>query len=233
MQLYEKIYYDLYNKIIVGEYKVGDLCPSEKELIEQYGVSKAPIRQAMNKLETIGMIERKRGKGTFVKSKEPDMYKMDLCGMTGNFYEARPGMEYKTRVMVMIETPKEISEKVGQETPSRCIYIERIGRLDGVVVQFSRHYILDITYWDKMEEDIQTWRYFLEGTLGIIFSRTVDKVSAVQEDGELAELFGKNEGAATLLLVERVSRNRVNRPIEYSAFYMDTAQWKYTVEFGG
>lgn len=232
MQLYEKIYYDLYNKIVSGECEEGDLCPSEKELGEQYHVSKAPIRQAMNKLETIGLIERKRGKGTFVRQKKPNSYKMDLCGLSGNFYEARPGMHYTTLRVDIIDTPGKICAEVGEELPPKCIFIERLGKLDGTCVQLSRHYILDVTYRNQIEHDIQTWRYFLEGTLGIEFSKTTDKVSAVSASRDVASFFQEKSESSTLLLVERISKDKKRKPVEYSAFYMDTTRWKYTVEFG-
>ncbi len=233
MQLYEKIYYDIYNKIVSGEYKEGDLCPSEKELAEQYQVSKAPIRQAMNKLETIGMIERKRGKGTYVRRLEPSNYKMQLCGLTANFYEAVPGMKYTTQTLDITPTPQEIAARVADELPPRCIHIERTGYLNGKPQQISRHYLFDITYWDRMETNIQTWRYFLERNLDIVFSHTTDQLSAVNVKGEMAHFFHPGSESETVLLVERFSRERTGTLIEYSAFYMNTDNWKYTVEFGG
>ncbi|MCG8532990.1 MAG: FadR family transcriptional regulator [Desulfovibrionales bacterium] len=49
--------------ILSGEVKPGDLLPSEKELIEQFGVSKHSLREALRTLEAMGFITIKRGAG--------------------------------------------------------------------------------------------------------------------------------------------------------------------------
>lgn len=53
--------------IASGEWKTGDLLPSESALIDMFSVSRTVIRQAMQTLETEGLIWRKSGKGTFVR----------------------------------------------------------------------------------------------------------------------------------------------------------------------
>jgi GntR family transcriptional regulator len=59
---------DLLNKqILEGEFKAGDKIPTEVELIEQYNVSRTTVRLAVNQLIEKGLVEKKSGKGTFVK----------------------------------------------------------------------------------------------------------------------------------------------------------------------
>ena len=64
--MYEKIYRDIITNIQNGVYKENDLLPSEKELAEEYGVSRITTNKAMNLLAKNGMIERIQGKGSFV-----------------------------------------------------------------------------------------------------------------------------------------------------------------------
>ncbi|WP_423868981.1 GntR family transcriptional regulator [Fretibacterium fastidiosum] len=45
--LYYKIYNDLLRKIGSEEYPPGSVLPTDGELEELYGVSKAPVRQAL------------------------------------------------------------------------------------------------------------------------------------------------------------------------------------------
>ena len=47
--------------ILSGQLKPGDRLASEKELIEQFNVSKATMREALRVLEVIGMIEMRKG----------------------------------------------------------------------------------------------------------------------------------------------------------------------------
>jgi len=54
---------------LVASAAPGDRLPSEAELCEQFGVSRMTARQAIQTLSTDGLIERRRGAGTFVRSK--------------------------------------------------------------------------------------------------------------------------------------------------------------------
>lgn len=49
-----------------GTFVEGQRLPTEQELMEQFGVSRAPVQQAMRSLEHGGVVERRSGAGTFV-----------------------------------------------------------------------------------------------------------------------------------------------------------------------
>ncbi|MDE7214060.1 MAG: winged helix-turn-helix domain-containing protein, partial [Anaeroplasmataceae bacterium] len=63
----EQIFEQIKEKIISGELKPGDKLPSENEFCKIYGVSRIAVRQALNTLLTLGLIETKFGEGSFVK----------------------------------------------------------------------------------------------------------------------------------------------------------------------
>lgn len=54
-------------KIESGEYQVGDKIPSENELSKQFNVSRLTANCAIKELTSAGIVERVRGKGTFIK----------------------------------------------------------------------------------------------------------------------------------------------------------------------
>lgn len=56
------------NLIIEGKLKPGDRLPPERELIKQFSVSRPSLREALNSLVTMGLLEVKQAKRTFVKS---------------------------------------------------------------------------------------------------------------------------------------------------------------------
>ncbi|WP_308618248.1 LacI family DNA-binding transcriptional regulator [uncultured Enterococcus sp.] len=64
--LYLKILRDLEYNITSGKFAAGDQLPTEKELSEQYNVSRITSKRALNELEQQGLIKRTRGKGSFV-----------------------------------------------------------------------------------------------------------------------------------------------------------------------
>src|SRR5690625_1162202 len=54
------------DNLLNGSLKPGDKLPTEKELMDQLGVSRTPVREAIKILEAIGVIQIKRGEGMFI-----------------------------------------------------------------------------------------------------------------------------------------------------------------------
>ena len=63
---YLNIYNIIVNKIESKEYQSNDKLPSEKELMDQYNVSRDTVRKSLNMLEQNGYIQKTKGKGSFV-----------------------------------------------------------------------------------------------------------------------------------------------------------------------
>jgi GntR family transcriptional regulator len=61
---YSLIAETLSRRIAQGTYPHGELLPTEKELMDEFGVSRHTIRAAMRELEHAGLISRRRGHGT-------------------------------------------------------------------------------------------------------------------------------------------------------------------------
>ncbi len=55
-----------------GELKPGDKLPSHDELCKTWGISLTTIREALNKLESMGLLMKKQGKGTFITEIQPN-----------------------------------------------------------------------------------------------------------------------------------------------------------------
>lgn len=63
----DQISYLLRERIIAGEWEIGEKIPSENELASYFSVSRLTIRLALQKLLALGMLETRIGEGTFVK----------------------------------------------------------------------------------------------------------------------------------------------------------------------
>ena len=68
----------LKERIISGEYKSGDQLPPEGTLCELFDVSRITVREALKKLNMMGLVEIKQGKGTFVKSVDLGLFMKPL-----------------------------------------------------------------------------------------------------------------------------------------------------------
>ncbi|WP_455431276.1 FadR/GntR family transcriptional regulator [Rossellomorea vietnamensis] len=60
--------------------KPGDKIPSERELSERLNVGRSSVREALRALELLGLIETRRGEGTFLRDFR-DHHLIDLLGM--------------------------------------------------------------------------------------------------------------------------------------------------------
>lgn len=65
-RLYEQIVAQIEARILSGDLQPGDKLPAERELAEQFGVSRTAIREAMKALTQRGLVEIYPGRGTFV-----------------------------------------------------------------------------------------------------------------------------------------------------------------------
>lgn len=65
-RLYEQIVQQIEESILNGQLKPGDQLPAERELAQQFGVSRTAVREAVKALHEKGLVEAYSGKGTFV-----------------------------------------------------------------------------------------------------------------------------------------------------------------------
>jgi len=64
----EKVASQLKDAIVRGAFRIGERLPSERDLATQMGVSRASVREAIQQLEMLGMVESIHGGGTVVQS---------------------------------------------------------------------------------------------------------------------------------------------------------------------
>jgi GntR family transcriptional regulator len=68
--LYRKISSDIVDGISNGTYPVGSLLPTEHALCERYGVSRYTVREAIRYVQSLGLVSRRQGQGTQVRTKQ-------------------------------------------------------------------------------------------------------------------------------------------------------------------
>lgn len=66
----EQVFQQMKKQLITGEWKPGDKLPSENELADMFNVSRITIRQALQKLSALDLVETRLGEGSFVKEIE-------------------------------------------------------------------------------------------------------------------------------------------------------------------
>jgi GntR family transcriptional repressor for pyruvate dehydrogenase complex len=100
-RLYERIVSQIEQRIESGDLKVGDQLPSERELAEQFAVSRTAVREAVKALRQKGLVEIRPGRGTFITNGTSDtirsslgmLMKMGVTKGSGNLVEVREILE--------------------------------------------------------------------------------------------------------------------------------------------
>jgi GntR family transcriptional repressor for pyruvate dehydrogenase complex len=80
-RLYEQIVLQIEDSIQKGALKAGDQMPAERELAQQFGVSRTAVREAVKALREKGLVEAYAGRGTFVTDGTSHVMKLSLDRM--------------------------------------------------------------------------------------------------------------------------------------------------------
>jgi GntR family transcriptional regulator of arabinose operon len=68
---YQKVYAALRQQIESGKWKPGDRLPSEADLVRTFDTSRITVGRAVRDLQSVGLVQRRAGSGTFVASAKP------------------------------------------------------------------------------------------------------------------------------------------------------------------
>jgi GntR family transcriptional regulator, transcriptional repressor for pyruvate dehydrogenase complex len=85
---------------IIQDLKPGDMLPPERELVRMFGVSRSSIRDAIRRLETVGLLEPRQGIGTVVRDVSADAV---VAPVTGVLLQKRKVISELLDVRMIIE----------------------------------------------------------------------------------------------------------------------------------
>ena len=97
LPLYHQLATLLSGRISSGELPLGARLPSEPELSREHGIGRPTVRQAMELLVQRGLIERRRGSGTYVRGAEPRVDLFSLAGTLSSFQKG--GIEIESKLI--------------------------------------------------------------------------------------------------------------------------------------
>ncbi len=106
----EQVFDQMQNLLIDGTWQPGEKLPSENELSSAFGVSRMTIRQAMQKLKALGLIETRTGSGSYVREVNLEESLNELIPL---MYIGNPSQIHVFQFREMVE-----SESVRLATPT-------------------------------------------------------------------------------------------------------------------
>src|ERR1700680_1139541 len=81
-RLYEQIVQQIEESILAGTLKPGDQLPAERDLAQQFGVSRTAVREAVKTLREKGLVEAYPGRGTLIRDGPAQAIRQSLGLMT-------------------------------------------------------------------------------------------------------------------------------------------------------
>ncbi len=207
----------LKEKVQLGIWAPGDQIPGEKDLCELYGVSRTVVRQALRELELEGVINRRKGKGTFISlPKISEGLAQKLTGFYQDMVER--GLKPVTKVLHQFISPS--SEKVAQflniKPGEKVIDILRLRYINEEPIQLVTTYIPFEIYPALASVDLTNRSLYelLETEAGVFIAKGRRYIEAVLANEAEAALLGIERGAP-LVMLDSISFSESGQPIEY------------------
>jgi GntR family transcriptional regulator len=125
---------ELYLRTLVEGAGPGDPLPSEAELCERFSVSRMTVRQALQELTNDGLVERRRGQGTFVAHRPVHRHPGVFLSFTEEMN--RRGMQATSRLLSAgLDDPRRSETlDLGLAPDSQVVRVVRVRLADGVPV---------------------------------------------------------------------------------------------------
>lgn len=226
--LYQQIKALIMKSLQSGEWKPGEMIPSEMELASRFKVSQGTVRKAIDELAADNLVARRQGKGTFVTTHHEDVVKFRFLRLVPDEGEPHYGA---SRVLECkrLRAPAEIARLLDLRTGDSVVQIRRVLTFSGEATVLDEIWLVGASFKGLTAEKLTEWKgpmYALfEAEFGTRMIRATEKIRAVAADETAAGLLSVAVGSP-LLSVERVSFTYGDRPVEVRrALYVTTRHY--------
>ena len=228
--LYQQLRRALRDAIEDSRLAPEEALPPERELAEEFGVSRITVRKAVDALVEEGILNRRQGAGTFVAS-HPESRVEKSFSKLSSFSEdmisrgRRPESVWLSRASGTV-TPEE-SLTLGLSPGSQVYRFNRIRYADGepMALEYSTVPGFCLPSETAVEESL----YETLERFGARPVRALQRLRAVLFLGEKAKLLGVLEGSPGLL-IERRGFLRDGRPVEITQSYYRGDAYDFVAE---
>lgn len=222
--LYHQLAQILREQIHSGKYTSGAELPSERELMQQFQISRNTVRQALDLLDREGLIKRTLGSGTRVSS-FPSTFQYHL----DTFYEnrdllLRAGYTPTVRlVSTLLLLPPEVARTALALPQGQMVTVKTmIFFADDRPAMYTQDFLpFEVKEeYDLSPQGLGFMRYLDAQTGRHVDYVTVD-LASVEAVGEVAATFRCAPGAPVLLMKETFLDESQQNPIAFSMNYFN------------
>ena len=227
--LYRQIKALITQSLESGEWKPGEIIPSEVELAARYKVSQGTVRKAIDELAADNLLVRRQGKGTFVATHNEERAQFRFLRLLADDGAEHP---HVSRLLECrrLRAPAEIARQLELKPADPVVQIRRLLEFDGTTTVFDEIWLPGAVFrgltFERLSEYKGPLYAMFEAEFGTRMIRASEKIRAVAAEVPVAGLLGVPAGFP-LLSVERVSYTYGDRPVEVRRGWYVTTGYHY------
>jgi GntR family transcriptional regulator len=228
LPIHELIQRTLRRRIEVGELTEGRQLPSEAALQREFQASRTPVRQALRRLQTDGLIVRSQGKGSFVASAKIGVALRPMLSFGNELRRQGHAVESRTLSVEWAAAPPEVARWLGLED-GNATHLRRLLIVDRVPLTYFEHWLAPtIPHSVFVAAGNFPSLYELLHEHGREPWYCTETIGAAVADKEMAQMLDYPEGGPLVTLL-RVTRDPERRPIEYTTYVVRADRYAYEI----
>lgn len=214
--LYRQIRQLIVSALDQGEWKPGELIPSEMDLAVRFQVSQGTVRKAIDELAAENLLVRRQGKGTFVATHHEARAQYRFLRLQP---DSGPEVPAQSRFLECrrIRATAEIAAQLELKTGDPVVFVRRLLSFESVPTVLDDIWLPGATFRGLTAERLSQYHGPLYGLFETEFGtrmiRAEERIRAVAAEGDVIDVLAVDPGAP-LLLVERLSYTYGDRPVE-------------------
>jgi GntR family transcriptional regulator len=190
MPAYQRIQSAIRKRIDSGQLQPGDAVASERDLAKIHQVSLMTARHALASLEREGVVERRRGIGTFVAA--PKIHFNKLMSYTEQMASRSLTAASKVLFAKIMDNEPEVAARLSLPPTSSVIKLERLRHAAGEPFALETCYLSAAEFPGLLEAPVGRESLFgiLERNYKLVLGYADEEVDATAADPRIAELLG-------------------------------------------
>lgn len=202
--MYQQLNKILRDLIQDGEYKIGDKFLTERMICDQFDVSRTTANKALSTLVSEGLLEFKKGVGTYVRGMVLNYDLRGLVSFTEKMKRAGKTPENKVTLFKKVKAQdagKIIMGELSLSPDEELFYYERIRLADGIPFIIERRYVNAKYCPDLDEKKLEHSLYrILEEEYNLKITMEEETIKAVSIKGRDAKLLGVPSGLSGFIM---------------------------------
>ena len=218
--LYAQVESILAAGIADGTFAPESQLPNEDELVERYAVSRTTIRQTIQNLMRRGLVEIRRGKGTFVLQPKITQELTELSGFVEDMQSL--GRQASARVIdkQIVPASESVARQLAIAAGTPVVRIQRVRLADKAPLSFDETYLPREIGERILENDLEIEPIFslLEQKYDTALVEAEYRLEAISAERTEAEALGIVQGSP-IFLIERTSYTTDHTPVDYEKLH--------------